>query len=74
MNAKEKAKELYDKFRNENPVMSANIRSKKQAIIAVDEILKITCLKNLDYEKYSNNNSEFKTFWQDVKKELELLK
>lgn len=45
MNTKEKAIELYNKFRNENSfrvccVMTANIRAKKQALIAVNEIIK----------------------------------
>ena len=42
MTPKEKAIELYNKFRNENPVMAINIRAKKQALICIDEIIKET--------------------------------
>ena len=62
MTPKEKAIELYNKFRNENPVMSANIRAKKQALIAVNEIIKVLYDTNDTDEEYG--------YWTDVKQEL----
>ena len=47
--------------------------AKQSALIAVDEILKITCLKDFDYKKYFNDNSEFINYWQEVKQEIEKL-
>lgn len=38
MTPKEKAIELYNKFRNEMPVVSANARARKCASICVDEL------------------------------------
>jgi len=61
MTPKEKAVELYNKFRNENPVMAANIRAKKQALLAVNEILGILFQHHeIDY-------------WKEVKSEIEKL-
>ena len=64
MNAKEKAIEIYNKLRNENSIMTANVRAKKQALICVDEIINShdwNVLKDgLDY-------------WFEVKQELEKL-
>jgi hypothetical protein len=66
MTPKEKAIELYNKFRNENPVMAANVRAKKQALIAVDEILKE--LKEFNVlDGYGIESSEY---WEQVKTEL----
>jgi hypothetical protein len=61
MTPKEKAIHLYNKFRNENSVMSANIRAKKQALICVEEII-----AELVYDK------QFE-YWQEVKQEIEKL-
>ena len=64
MNAKEKAIEIYNKLRNENSIMTANVRAKKQALICVDEIINShdwNVLKDgLDY-------------WFEVKQEIEKL-
>ena len=64
MNAKEKAIEIYNKLRNENSIMTANARAKKQALICVDEIINShdwNVLKDgLDY-------------WFEVKQEIEKL-
>jgi len=76
MSTKEKAIELYGKFRNENSAMSSNIRAKKQAYICVDEILKalkITIghceLRVVDAMEVVKDLG----YWQDVKKEIEKL-
>jgi hypothetical protein len=69
MTAKEKAVELYNKFRNENAVLSANVRAKKQALIACDEILRLACLNDTD--GYTGSNTE--KYWQQVKQEIEKL-
>lgn len=77
MKTKEKALELYEKFRKENSVMTANIRAKKQALIAVDEILDIT---KEEYQiQYTNGEwsrdigYRYSEFWQQVKQEIEKL-
>ena len=60
MTAKEKALDLYNKFRNEFSIMSANIKAKKCALIAVDEILNVI---------YYESKSEY-GYWQQVKQEI----
>lgn len=73
MTAKEKAIELYNKFRNKFPVLSANIRAKKCALICVDEIIN-------DYSSYRvkswlslNGAISLKEYWEEVKQEIEKL-
>jgi len=70
MTPKEKAKELFDKmFEPNNHYMNKNIEidkiiAKQCALIAVDEILKITWVdKFLTVEEY----------WEEVKQEIEKL-
>jgi hypothetical protein len=71
MNAKQKALEIYNKFRNENSVMTANVRAKKQAIICIDEIMEA---HNTYYDTIGENLARIKyAFWKDVKTELEAL-
>jgi hypothetical protein len=60
MTPKEKAIEIYNKFRNENSIMTANIRAKKQALICVDEILESCYL-------------EKEWFFEEVKEEINKL-
>ena len=73
MKTREKAIELYNKFRNENSVMTANIRAKKQAIICVNEIIKALktttghcTLKLLDRQEVQNDFE----YWDDVLEEI----
>jgi hypothetical protein len=79
MSPKEKAQELVDRFREfadgtnpETDRYSPNIekqKAKQCALIAVDEILS-------DYKNYlMHENTEYKglTYWNEVKKEIELL-
>ena len=47
--------------------------AKDSALIAVNEILNITCLKQLNYKEYFNSNSEFINYWQEVKEEINKL-
>ena len=78
MKAKEKANELYSKYDDLlnkdfiNPIVFDN-QLKQCALIAVDEILHITCLKDFDYKQYFNSNSEFINYWEEVKIEIENL-
>ena len=61
MKPKEKAIELYNKFRNENSVMTSNVRAKKQALIAVNLVLSVLFQHHeIDY-------------WKEVKSEIEAL-
>jgi len=64
MTPKEKAIELYNNFRNQNSIMSANIRGKKCAIIAVNEILNINSVDK-DYE--------LSNYWNEVLEEINKL-
>ena len=72
MTPKEKAQQLFENYYN-LLIISKFETAKQQSLIAVDEILKITSLRNLDYKNYFNDNSEFKTYWQEVKQEIEKL-
>jgi hypothetical protein len=68
MTPKQKAIEIYNKFRNENSIMTANIRAKKQALICVDEIL------NCDfYFKTLEDSKEFTKYWYEVQQEINKL-
>jgi hypothetical protein len=73
MTPKEKANELYLKYTDTLNIkdlqVTANPFAKQCAIIAVDEILS-------DYKNYlMHENTEYKglMYWQEVKKEIELL-
>lgn len=70
MTPEEKAKELIEKFRNQfingDPDVWAG-PSKACAIIAVDEII------NIADDKHSINYNQTKMYWQEVRKQLELL-
>ena len=69
-NPKEKAEELFLKFRQIPPCSPytgvGDGEAKQCAIIAVDEILNIYQIKNAAFEFY-----ELRNYWQDVKQELE---
>lgn len=70
MTPKDKALELYKKFRDEFPVLSANVRAKQCALIAVDEILSNNPIKLV------GNAGKFiymDEYWQQVKTEIENL-
>jgi acid phosphatase class B len=61
MTPKEKAKELVDKFINSNNMIFLIEGAKECALIAVDEILLINKLQDIESQKY----------WQEVKQEIE---
>ena len=67
MTPKEKAIDLYNKFRNEDSVMAANVRAKRKSIICVDEIINANGLHPNDTD-YDYNKAE--EYWQSVKQEL----
>jgi hypothetical protein len=81
MDAKEKALEIYNKYRNNESVLEANFKSKKRAIIAVDEI--ILTLNQLGEELYDKQgtdsynarclNHDKKAYFKKVKLEIEKL-
>jgi hypothetical protein len=69
MTPKEKAKELVDKFSNE--VLIDNYKSKRCALIAVDEIM-----QECDYWRGGTNDGwDTKRFdyWEQVKQEIQNL-
>lgn len=61
---KQKAIELYHKFREANGVMAANGYAKKQSIICVDLFIEV--FTNLEMASEIN-------YWEEVKKELQKL-
>lgn len=77
MKAKDKAIDLYNKFRNANGVMSANGYAKKQAIISVNEILEQLDIIYIGIDEMDLGNSPKGfidiqiDFYKEVKKELE---
>jgi hypothetical protein len=77
MNPKEKAeelvKEMYKAHSNSASLITLYF-AKQCALIAVDEILKINKLadENLNYKEYFNDYTDFKSYWQEVKQEIEL--
>jgi len=76
MKEKDKAIELYNKFRNENPVLAANVRAKKQALVCVDEIIKVLNSGNLYMEHGKEDSNTYDTspeYWEAVKSEIEAL-
>lgn len=70
MEAKSKAIELYSKFRNENSVMTANVRAKKQALICIEEIINLMVI-SFKWDEKTNGNIHF---WEEVKDELNKMK
>lgn len=74
---RQKAFELYNKFRQANGVMAANGYAKKQAIICVDEMLELNIAWidegiQKDYPKRFDLE-QTREFWQKVKEELNKL-
>jgi hypothetical protein len=63
MPPKEKAKELVDKMLNEQSYSDELYDAKQCALIAVDEILLINKLQDIESQKY----------WEEVKQEIEKL-
>jgi predicted AAA+ superfamily ATPase len=55
MTPKEKALDIYNRFRNSAPVLEANYRSKKRALICVDEIINVDSWFNT-LEYFSNKS------------------
>lgn len=82
MNAKEKAKELVDKYRNVRWDIDTNT-AKRCSLIAVDEIINSEKLEYLFSKDEINNmeftsdsrwiNERFTDYWQKVKEEIEKL-
>ena len=72
MTPKEKAEELFNKFRNEiTSFLGDNMKdknAKKCALIAVDELIKIHYLLTTTHE-----TSPSISYWKEVKKEIQNL-
>ena len=77
MTPKEKAIELYKKFKNEFPVLAANVKAKQCALIAVDEIIRVCPYFDLKIRETEDQLSafdfQFVSYWQEVKTEIEKL-
>lgn len=64
MSYRTKALEIYNKFRNEAPVLEANAKSKKNAIIAVDLVIETLKSEGIEYGAKD---------WECIKMELKEL-
>jgi len=77
MTPKEKAQELFDIFNQPDRSNYPYVHNAQQcALIAVDEIIKASPtnpLKSGYIELYSDMVDESTEYWEDVKKEIELL-
>jgi len=78
MNAKEKAKELLDRFARidgyQDSIDLSKCEYEKQcALIAVDEIIKANPIIPLQFMLESEAIDEAILYWQDVKSEIEKL-
>jgi hypothetical protein len=77
MTPKEKALELVDKFASPLDVFKININSKRCALIAVDEIIKVCPYIDLKVRETEDQLSafdfQFVSYWQEVKQEIEKL-
>lgn len=75
MTAKDKAKELLDKYviilYNSTPFTFDIRRCKQCAVVAVNEIINST--EGLDYLPNYSNGLLFRIFWDEVKQEIEKL-
>lgn len=71
MTPKEKALELYHKFRNANGSLSGNGYAKKQAILCAEEILNLP--KTTGLGTFKPIIREDYDYWKEVKQELENL-
>lgn len=73
MTTKDKAIDLYNKFRNSDGTMASNGYAKKQAIICVDEITRENLVIDQpitdDVETIEILNKRY-AFWKEVKEEL----
>ena len=68
MTPKEKAMDLYNKFRNQSNVLEANYKSKKNALIAIEEIIKESKLHDLTIYQHERT-----AYLNSVKLEIEKL-
>ena len=68
MTPKEKAQELFDKIYN---ISGLTKESKQCALIAVDELIESHLLLTTTHE--AEPSIRCKTYWQEVKQEIELL-
>lgn len=64
----EKAVDIYNKFRNTSPALEANYKSKKRALIAVDEILNF--IEEADPQALSYEMFGYRDYWREVKEHL----
>jgi hypothetical protein len=77
MTPKEKAKELFERFRSEIiSFLSDNMKdenAKRCALIAVDEILKIIPQNEYMEDRGEFNENRELIYWKEVKQEIENL-
>ena len=75
MTPKETAEQLVNNmYYTDIEVMSKHC-AKQCALLTVYQIIKIDKLanENLDYKEYSNDCADFRSYWQEVKQEIEKL-
>lgn len=75
MTPKEKAIELYNKFRNDAPVLEANYKSKRRALMCIDEIIDNFPFRDygFKFDSISSRLDSVEKFWDEVKHEMQKL-
>lgn len=75
MTPKEKAIELYNKFRNDAPVLEANYKSKRRALMCIDEIIDNCPFRDygFKFDSISSRLDSVEKFWDEVKHEMQKL-
>jgi hypothetical protein len=78
MKAKDKAKELVDKYSGHSYISLTNnpttsYHRKQCALICVDEIINIPSIQIGYSQGFSKNNNSTESYWREVKKEINKL-
>jgi hypothetical protein len=75
MEAKHKAEQLVNNMLYTDIMVMSKHCAKQCALLAVYQIIKIDKLadNNINYKEYSNDCADFRSYWQEVKQEIEKL-
>ena len=73
MTAKEKAEELVELYDNTLTYLESKANAKKCALIAVNILIECTPSVNIYPPNFQKIHQRVREYWQEVKKEIELL-
>jgi len=74
MTPKEKAKELVDKYIELSGIFIGDYENEKEmCLIAIDLLIECTPSMDIYPPNFQSKHPRVKEYWQDVKKEIELL-